>query len=195
VTAVYTSQNDLGQPQVWNFLKLPVRFVFGKSAVKASTTGDIFEGVTHEPAPMVRHANQEQQSPQPGVSIELAGPFSFYRAFWRAHALEQLPNLLAPEASVNPNDLLYVPLTVFNETAQAKQVTIRTNLPAGWIMRSGVTTINVAPHQPYPLQLVVNSPAKEQTTPQLMTISAEEGGNQVASITMKIAALNGSLPN
>src|SRR5205809_5674048 len=81
------------------YLSEPVRFVLGKSLVKGSTTGDVFEGITSGPIPYVRARGYEPIARQ-GVSLEFGGPWAYYRAFWRSHNLDHLSQLLAPRTAV-----------------------------------------------------------------------------------------------
>src|SRR5579872_6376243 len=69
----------------------PVQFIFGKSLVKSSTTGDILEGITPGAIPYA-HVTGYRPTEKSGLSVELAGPWSFYRDFWGAHDIPQLAN-------------------------------------------------------------------------------------------------------
>src|SRR6266566_57182 len=71
------------------YLNEPVRFVLGKSLVKGSTTGDVFEGITPGTIPYVRARGYEPIARQ-GASLEFGGPWAYYRAFWRSHNLDHL---------------------------------------------------------------------------------------------------------
>src|SRR5437870_4033372 len=55
-------------------LNEPVRFVLGKSLVKGSTTGDVFEGITSGSIQYVRARGYEPMARQ-GVSLEFGGPW------------------------------------------------------------------------------------------------------------------------
>src|SRR5947208_13253734 len=92
--------------------KQPVRLAFGKSLVKSATTGDVFEGV--DPAAIlyspVRGYRPERRD---GLSLELGGPWAFYREFWKAHNLEHVALLLpAPEVVVLTGETLHAPLLI-----------------------------------------------------------------------------------
>src|SRR6267143_4673359 len=65
------------------------RFVLGKSLVGGSVTGDIFENITPGAIPLV-HLDVPAEPAKPEVAVELAGPWSFYAEFRRAHGLMHL---------------------------------------------------------------------------------------------------------
>jgi len=92
----------------------PVQFIFGKSIVPGSVTGD-----SAAPA-AVEHI---------GVSAVIGGPWSFYEAFRRLHALDQLPQAEAPEIAIAAASTLQVPLILRNDTAEAADVSVVTTLP------------------------------------------------------------------
>src|SRR5437016_6483609 len=96
---------------------------------------DIFEGIAPPPIGYVRARGYEPPSAQ--VTLELGGPWAFYQDFWRAHNIEHLADLYAPEAQVAPGDSLWVPLFIRNDTDAAKKVRLRAVLPAGWSERPG----------------------------------------------------------
>ena len=111
----HLTQDDTGQlarqaiaKGDFKYFEPPVMLVFGKSHVRSTITGDIFEGIERGPVPFVPvHGYRPEQDA--GLSIELGGPWSFYREFWKAHELEQLAGLLAtPEAALAPGEHLHI---------------------------------------------------------------------------------------
>src|SRR3989449_2546321 len=77
------NQTDL-KKYLDQYLSEPVRFVLGKSLVNGSTTGDIFEGIVPGSIAYVR-AHGYEPAVRENLSIELGGPWAYYREFWRAH--------------------------------------------------------------------------------------------------------------
>ena len=73
-----------------------IGFVLGKSLVGGSTTGDIFEGITPGAISFARPQIVLPEA-KPDISAELAGPWSFYAEFRRAHGLTHLPHPEPPE--------------------------------------------------------------------------------------------------
>src|SRR5580658_3636984 len=98
--AYHLTQGDTGQLAAdalkkgdLKFFEEPVQLIFGKSLVKSSIASDILEGITPGSIPYAP-VHGYRASEKTGLSIELAGPWAFYREFWKAHDIGQLANLL-----------------------------------------------------------------------------------------------------
>lgn len=188
----YKTQNDFTDEQLKQFSEMPVRFVFGKSLVGGTATSDVFEGVTTAPIAYVRARGYEP--PQPGVTLELGGPWAFYRQFWRAHNIEHLANLFAPEAQVAPDDTLWIPLLIRNDTDSAKQVTLRAILPTGWNAKPDATQYTVAAHDSYAIQLWITPFAAHKDTWQVLKWEAESAGQKLPPVTLRVDVAGNGLP-
>jgi LmbE family N-acetylglucosaminyl deacetylase len=188
----YKTQNDFTDAQLKEFTEMPVRFIFGKSLVGGSAASDVFEGITPTP---ISYARARGYEPAPsGLALELGGPWAFYRAFWRAHGIEDLKKLYDPEAQVAPGESLWVPLIIRNETNAAKQVTLHAKLPQGWTEKPETTIYTVAAHDSYPIQLTVNSSTAHKGTWQTLTWSAENAGQSAGSVTLRVDVVSNGLP-
>ncbi len=193
VWAAYESQNDLSPQDLEHYFSEPVRFIFGKSAVKATTTGDIFEGVSSSPIPY--EASRGYEPPvRNGVQLELGGPWAFYNDFWPAHNLESLQSLLKPEAGIGPGETLWVPLLISNATPQTRKVAVRSILPAGWTESHEAQSYSVEAGDTYPVQLTL-TPAKDAKPEwQDLTWIAEAEGKKVGSVTLRVYVKSNGLP-
>ncbi len=113
--AFHLTQDDTGQAartalknNDLRYFDEPVRLIFGKSHVKSSITGDLFEGVepngiAYEPPPQfIPHKASRPV-------LELGGPWRFYHAFWPAHNIEHLADLVPPEVEVGNSSTLTIP--------------------------------------------------------------------------------------
>src|SRR5713226_5141881 len=113
----------------FKYLEQPVLLILGKSLVKSSVTSDVLDGIAEgrsqfAPVPGYRPPNRE------GLSIELGGPWSFYREFWKAHALDHLAALLStPEVAIAPGERLHLPLVIQNATAETHNVELSATIP------------------------------------------------------------------
>lgn len=116
------------------YFKQPTRFIFGKSLVPSSITGDIFQGVTPGPVSYASHPGYHPSSGH-GVAIELGGPFAFYHRFWAAHGLSHLTNLLSPEVEIGSR-VLEIPVLIHNDRDSPMQITLSPGLPQGWKAQS-----------------------------------------------------------
>lgn len=168
------------------YLNEPVRFVLGKSLVKGSTTGDVFEGITSGPIPYVRARGYEPIARQ-GVSLEFGGPWAYYRAFWRSHNLDHLSQLLAPETALGgPDNTVWVPLLIHNDSDASRQVTLRSVLPSGWTEKPGPMIYSIPAHDAYPVQINVVAPESQKNTWQQLTWRAEADGQTIGSVTLRV---------
>lgn len=188
----YQTQNDFTDPQLKEFVEMPVQLIFGKSLVGGSKTGDVFEGTTANPIPYVRPRGYEPAPP--GLAFELGGPWSFYREFWPAHNIEHLASLYAPEAQVGPGDTLWVPLLIRNETDSARQVSLRSELPEGWRQKPEDKLFTVAPHDSFPIQLTLIPPKLQKDMWQALTWSAESDGKPVGTAKLRVLIGASGLP-
>lgn len=197
----HLTQGDTGQEAKkalatgqFKYFQQPVRFIFGKSLVNGSTTGDIFEGVEASPIAFAR-VRGYQPDPRQGVTLELGGPWSFYSDFWKAHNIEHIARLLPiPEASIQPGETLYVPLLIGNATTEPVQVTLRLQLPAGWKEKAGTARYTVSPGGVYPVQAALIVPATKAPEWQEVTFRAEAGGKTIGSVTLRVNVASGGLP-
>ncbi len=169
-----------------NHFKRPVKLILGKSLVKTSRTGDVFEGVV--PGPIAFHPTTGYRSqPRHGLAIELGGPWGFYRRFYRAHDLDHMENLVSPEAGIPSDGTLSLPVTIRNDTSAAAKVTLTATAPEGWNVTSGPAIYPVGPHGSYPTRIVFAAPAGTRPPWQTLTIHAESEGKTVGSIPFRVS--------
>jgi LmbE family N-acetylglucosaminyl deacetylase len=201
--AFHLTQDDTGQEakkalaagQFQSFQRA-VRLIFGKSLVGGTTTGDIFEGV--RPAP-IRFAPVRgyQLEAREGLSLELGGPWGFYRDFWKAHNIERLAQLLpTPEVSLQVGTTLHVPLLIRNDSPEPAEVALIGALPRNWKEKNGSARYPVDAHEVYPIEAAVTlSPSKEQEW-QMITWKAEaKGNNTIAPVRLRVnVTLDAGLP-
>ena len=183
---------EFSEATVKEYLARPMRYIFGKSVVGGSTTGDILENVKPEGvpwAPVVGH----HAVAGPGEGLQLGGPWAFYRDFWPQHNLEHLAKLLAPETAMGTSDFhLWVPLILRNTSGSAEQVTLRSALPTGWTETPGPMVYNLAAHESRPVSLFLVAPQSQKGSWQTLTFNAEAGGRSVGAVTLKAnVAFNG----
>jgi LmbE family N-acetylglucosaminyl deacetylase len=178
----------------FKYFEQPVLLVFGKSLAKSSITGDILEGVgggrsEFAPVPGYRPAKQD------GLSVELGGPWGFYRKFWKAHAIDHLAALLStPEVAIAPGERLHLPLVIHNATAEARNVELSATAPKGWSTVTGQAIYPVDAHGAYPVETVLASPQQGEPAWQTIVWRAEVEGRTVGSITVRVNLATGGLP-
>lgn len=171
---------------VVNHFKAPVRFILGKSLVNGSRTGDIFEGITSGPIPFHPAPGYQPQSHE-GVSVQLGGPYAFYRRFWQAHGLEHLASLYPPEAGVGEGMSVSVPITLRNDTDSAEKVTLTAAIPSGWKETSGPAVYPVGAHGTYPFRAIFVAPDGKRPEWQEISFKAAVNGKTVSSLILRVS--------
>lgn len=189
----YVTQNDYTSEQLQTAAVAPMHFILGKSLVKSTVTGDIFEGVAAEEIPFSRPRGYVDKK-RSGVRIELGGPWAFYQDFWSAHDLSGLESLVTPEAGVAPGAGLWVPLLIHNDTPVAQQITLRSVLPEGWVEHSRSEIYTIEPHDTYPVQITLTAPKEMKPAWQELTWSVEADGKRSGQAQLRIYPNVSGLP-
>ncbi|MGA8595448.1 MAG: PIG-L family deacetylase [Bryobacteraceae bacterium] len=196
----HLTQGDTGQMAKnaiakgdFKYFEEPVQLIFGKSLVKSSPTGDIFEGVSSAKlsfAPPPGYRTPELK----GLTLELGGPWAFYRAFWKAHGIEHLAGLLQPEVQISPGQRLHVPLLVSNGEHEAHRVSLSIQAPTGWKQLAGPALYLVRVFDMYPAETVLEAPQTTETGWQKITFEANAEGRPIGSVTLRVKLDPGQLP-
>ena len=174
------------------------RFVLGKSLVGGTVTGDVFEGITPGAIAFVRPAVATAPTKQE-LSAELAGPWSFYTEFRRAHALTNLPHPEPPEIALEAPGTLVIPLWLRNQTPKAQEITLTATLPAGWSVQSGTGKFAIPANQMAAGRIEVNLPALPENAPKKsdpleITVRAEANGKAVGEAKLRVQLRRRALP-
>lgn len=174
----------------WN---TPLQFIFGKSIVPSSTTGDILEGIKPEPIGYFRPAVPEPVQ-HTGVTAVIGGPWIYYEAFRGAHGLEKLPQADVPEIAIAMETTLQVPIILRNDTNQAAEVSLATTLPEGWTQKGAAQTYKLSPGDIYPVQIELTAPAKKSDQVTELAFQASSAGQQVGMVKLRVRVGSGGLP-
>jgi LmbE family N-acetylglucosaminyl deacetylase len=175
-----------------------ISFVLGKSLVGGSVTGDVFEGITPGPIPFARPEATPAPAP-PEVSVELAGPWSYYADFRRTHGLMQLPHPDPPEIAQQAGGTFVIPLWLRNQTAESREFTLSVNLPPGWTLETGSLKFLVGAEQMGTVRLEVNLPALGDPAPknpeaQEISVRAESNGRTIGNVKIRVQLRKKALP-
>jgi len=172
----------------------PQLLVFGKSLVKSSTTGDIFEGILPGEEPFVP-AHGYRHTEKDGIALVLGGPWNFYGEFWKAHGLDHLAGLLAtPEVGIAPGDRVHLPVLIQNATANSRDIVLSATVPTGWDVIAGQAVYSVDARDSYPVETVLVSPQTKGPAWQTVVWNARSEGQTVGTITVRVNLINGALP-
>lgn len=189
IEKVATGPDGWGQAQ---------HFVLGKSLVGGSAKGDIFEGIM--PGAIAFAPPTRLLAPAlVDVSAELAGIWSFYADFRRAHGLTHLPHPEPPEIALQAPGTIVIPLWLRNQTAAVKEITLTAKLPAGWAVQSGTGSYSVPAKQAVAARVEINFPALEENEPKKpvieeVSVHAESGGQVVGVAALRVERRKKALP-
>jgi LmbE family N-acetylglucosaminyl deacetylase len=197
----HLTQGDTGQMAKqalakgdFGYFKEPLRLVFGKSVIKATTTGDIFEGTTDEPHAFVPAPGYRAEARE-GVWMELGDSWSYYERFWKVHGIEHLANLLSqPEVSLARGTTLHIPMLIHNDTSQSAKVSLRVSPPNGFRLIAGGSEYPVRAHDTYPAEIILATPNEELKQSQELALDAESNGKSIGSIKLNVYVTEGGLP-
>jgi LmbE family N-acetylglucosaminyl deacetylase len=194
-----TQEGSLGKDALtkgdFSDFEQPVHFIFGKSLVKSSVTGDIFEGVVPGAVPFAPVRGYQPQS-RDKLVLEIGDPYSFYQEFWKAHNLEHLSRLVPlPEVAMNRGGTLRVPLLIRNDTQSSAVVSLTAVLPKDWTLKAGSALYPVAAGRSYPVLAILTAPSGGEVEWQELTFKAEASGRSIGSVTVRVLlGKSGGLP-
>ena len=193
-----TQEGELGKEALekndFKGFEYPTRLIFGKSLVGGTITGDLFQHVTSAPIPFAPVKGFRARADQP--SLELGGPWAFYRQFWTAHNLENLATLIpVPEAAASFGNVLHVPLILRNNTSKPQEIKLLSSLPAGWSDKTKYVVYPVNPGESYPVPAMAIPPATGDRRWQQLTWRAESDGREIGTVTLRVfLGKTGGLP-
>ncbi|MBS1840641.1 MAG: PIG-L family deacetylase [Acidobacteria bacterium] len=175
----------------------PETLIFGKSAVAAKPTDDVFAGIDDSAAMRIQpspfdngsHANQ----------LRVGGPWAFYAEFRKKHQLDDLPVADPPEIMVKSGTTLMIPLIVEHSSTRATTVKIDVAAPQGWRVESGEGRFQLPLEKMTALQVDVAIPSisREEAgaaKPQTIAVRAEIDGKPIGEVKLKVALQNGGVP-
>jgi hypothetical protein len=166
--------------------------------VGGTVTGDILEGIT--PASIsFKHPEVVPEPPQTELSVDLAGPWSFYGEFRRDHALTNLPHPEPPEIALQLGAALVIPVRVHNATAAAQEIVFAVDLPPGWTLQSGVGKFSAPANETSPHRIEINLPPMTDSAPRKqdtveITVRAESQGKAIGIIKLRVQPRKRALP-
>lgn len=165
----------------------PVQLIMGKSLVKSTTTGDVFEGIVPEGIPFTPPRGYQPESHQ-GVTVELGSPWTFYRQFWPAHNVEHIGKLYSPELGFKEGqDSPYnISLMIRNDTDEPHEVALSAVLPAGWKEPRGLARYPIRAHSIYPVEATLVAHPTPSAEWHVVTWNADMDGTRVGSVSLRI---------
>ncbi len=168
------------------------KLIFGKSVVPCQPTGDVFDGIHDEPVPHIGAIAFRPPAAQ-GVTLSLGGAFAFYRDFWRAHNIEHLGPLVAPEMEVAAGSYVHIPLLLRNATPDTVMIDLTSTAPPGWKESSGSARYRLAPGEVYPVQTFFFASEEVESTGEVIW-QARVAGKIIGSVVVKVTVKEWTLP-
>lgn len=190
----YATQIDFGQSTLNYFVNMPEYLILGKSLVPAPVTGPVFAGVTSKPLAYVPPPGYRTPE-RSGTTLRLGGPWAFYRAFDQAHGLEVLQSIFKPQSALSNDHQLWVPLLLRNNTGAAEQITVHSDLPAGWTGETADRIYPVPPGGVYPVQLFYTAPSGSGLqSPQTLRWTATVNGKPIGEVHLSVYLESDGVP-
>jgi hypothetical protein len=131
--------------------------------------------------------------------MELAGTWSFYAAFRRAHGLNHLPHPEPPEIALQYGTTLTIPLWLRNYTSSDQVITIAADLPSGWSLQNGAGKFSISAKQVSAARVEINLPPLTDAAPkkpetQEVTVRAEANGKSIGTVKLRVELRKRTLP-
>jgi len=176
-------------PQFMNvarkFIRKPVQLIHGKSHVDGSVTGDVFQAVVPGPIPFASTQGYRPVT-HSGLSLQLGGPFAFYRRFYAAHDLDRIAKLFpTPQMGFELGVLRHIPLLIQNHTDGPATVDLTVDAPSGWTVHAGPARYPVPAHRTYPVWAALKAPSQGLGEWHQITWRAKSGGQAIGSVTIR----------
>lgn len=182
----YATQLDFDEKTLSHFVNMPEYLVMGKSLVPSPVEADVWAGTAEKPRAMSAEI-PEPEAPRSGISLTLAGPWSFYHAFYRAHGLQSLEGLVPPQTALGWNRQLWVPLLLRNDLNAPAEITLHADLPAGWSGDTADRVYRLQGGAAYPIQLFLTAPVDAaQESPQTLRWTALVHGAAVGKSSLAV---------
>ncbi|HTM17075.1 MAG TPA: PIG-L family deacetylase [Terracidiphilus sp.] len=198
-TYYMTQEGQLGVDAVkaknFKTFEYPVRLIFAKSLVRASVTGDVFEGVRAAGVPFKPVHGYEEETKQ-GIRLEIGDPWRFYSLFWKAHDLDRMAGLIpVPEMEADYGEWLIIGLRACNSTNSDAVIELNATLPAGWVDHPEYKRYPVRAGECYPVTAMVSARSTGDEKWDELTWSATQDGRNVGSVMVRVfVGKVGSMP-
>ena len=152
---LYATQID---PLLDYYSSMPDYLILAKSYVKTtSKEADVWDGISDKPIAFVPAPGYRVGVSSP-LSVELGGPWAFYKQFQIAHGVAEALSFVKPQTAFSSNSELWVPLLIHNDTDQPRDLVLSSTLGEGWVPVKD-TVYHVEAHGVYPAQLFLTRTA------------------------------------
>ncbi|HEV2102757.1 MAG TPA: PIG-L family deacetylase [Candidatus Acidoferrum sp.] len=173
----------------------PETLIFGKSTVGGAPTDDVF--AKGQSASVDRAV--VKTGGLLGVGLSIGGPWGYYERFRTAHGLVALPVAKVPEIGIKAGNSVYVPLTIHHATSDPVKIMIRAEAPAGWKVTSGQGEFALPVESSTEMRVELDTPQLsadelKKIQPQIIVVRAEENGQFVGEVKLRVLLRQSALP-
>jgi len=183
----------------------PSTLIFEKSVVGGKATDDVFAHIddkpskTHSEGAVSCGDHNDEAEAERLALLELGGPWAFYRRFYPAHGLCQLPVAKTPEIGIQAGTTLIVPLVIRHDVAKALLVNLTVKAPEGWKVKQGAGQFVLPAEESSALAVHIDTPTLsveelKKAVPQDVLVTAEAEGKRVGEVRLRVLLKRSALP-
>lgn len=174
----------------------PETLIFGKSYYESKPTDDVFANLEGKPLACVAAAPAAQTAGD--ITVELGGPWGFYKQFRRVHCLSELPVAKVPEIAIKSGSTVDVPITI-HHGAKELEITVIAAVPNGWKVLGGTGKLKLPAEERTNLRVEIETPRLTEAdlkTAKIETVrvQVEAAGHATQTVELKVALRGSALP-
>ena len=154
----YSTQIDFGAEELAHYINMPEYLVLGKSLVPSAMDADVWAGINDDTSAFQAPVPYKEL-PTRQITLQLGGPWAFYRNFYRVHRLASLEELVPPQTALSDEHQLWVPLLLRNGLKEAVEIEIHPEFPQGWTGDTKDHTYHLDANETYPISVFLTAPS------------------------------------
>jgi len=168
----------------------PMTLIFAKGAVGASATEPVFPASEASSNPAKRVVNNGccHLPLLDAGSLDLGGPWLYYREFRRAHKL-QAPSgpVEGPEIGIKAGTVLQIPVVLSHDPVGLKDFEVNVTAPAGWKVLNGAGRLHLPSEETTALRVEVQTPdsAADAHLEQVL-VSVQQNGKSFGTVRLLV---------
>jgi LmbE family N-acetylglucosaminyl deacetylase len=176
----------------------PQTLVCGRSVTKNQVTDDVFANLQGDTSQCLGVDGKRQVLSAP-PSVELGGPWKFYKEFRQAHCLGTLPVAGPAEIGVKAGSTLSIPLLLTHDAGRSMEVSISVSAPEGWKAVSGTGRYRLPGEANTSLRLELQTPERSEAElkkaqPQDVHVKVETAGKSIGEVVLRVELRPSALP-
>jgi len=189
-------ENLMNDPQQ-GWWSNPETLIFGKSYYQSKPTDDVFENLNGKPSTCA--APPPKATPAEEATVELGGPWGYYKQFRRDHCLSELPVAKMAEIAIKSGSTLGVPITIHHDARKELGITVNAAVPNRWKVVSGTGKLKLPPEERTNLRVEIETPTLTEAElksarSETILVQVEEAGNAAKTIELKVSLRGSALP-